>query len=357
MAGTQQGWRSLSSGGSGTGVQSVTGLSTDNTDPQNPVVNIEVDNTTITGAGTPASPLQSNPFPPMYYGSFSDYQQQVIVNPLNEQLIKISTQDLQNDVELTDRRARFRCSRTGSVLDVLAISSGTVSLGMIVVGGGWGTCLFDGQINGNVLTVSFVSSGTLTAGMYIQGTGATDCYISYDINGGGGTGDYYISVNQNVPTTTTFNGYDISITDFVTGTGGTGTYETSSTGNIPTTDCDARIPSIILFRKAGIYNFQFSAQFQNTDSVQNEANVWLRLNGVDVEGSSGFFSIIRSTLGVDGKVIACWNYFLNIRADGHYVELVFSVNNSAVTIQSYPVGSTPTHPITPSMLVTANRIG
>ena len=357
MAGTQQGWRSLSSGGGGTGVQSVTGLDTDNTDPQNPIVNISVDNNTITGAGTPASPLQSNPFPPMYYGSFSDYQQQVIVNPLNEQLIKISTQDLSNDIELIDRTARFICSRTGSVLDVLSISGGTVSLGMIVVGAGWGTCLFDGQINGNILTVSFVSSGTLTAGMYIvDNTGGTQCYISYDINGGGGTGDYYISVNQNVVTTTTFNGFDISITDFVTGTGGTGTYETSSTGNIPTTSCGARIPSIIEFRKAGLYNFQFSAQFQNTDSVQNEANIWLRLNDLDVEGSSGFFSIIRSTSGVDGKVIACWNYFLIIK-DGWYVELVFSVNNSLVTIQSYPVGSTPTHPITPSMLVTANRIG
>lgn len=38
-------------------VQSVTGLNTDNTDPQNPIVKISVDGTTITGLGTPASPL------------------------------------------------------------------------------------------------------------------------------------------------------------------------------------------------------------------------------------------------------------------------------------------------------------
>ena len=38
-------------------VQSVTGLNTDNTDPQNPIVRISVDGTTITGLGTPASPL------------------------------------------------------------------------------------------------------------------------------------------------------------------------------------------------------------------------------------------------------------------------------------------------------------
>ena len=44
-----------------TGVQSVTGLNTDNTDPANPVVQISVDGVTITGAGTPASPLVATP--------------------------------------------------------------------------------------------------------------------------------------------------------------------------------------------------------------------------------------------------------------------------------------------------------
>ncbi|WP_438964739.1 hypothetical protein, partial [Winogradskyella sp.] len=49
-------------GGSGGGgsVNSVTGLNTDNTDPTNPIVGISVDGSTITGAGTPASPLVAN---------------------------------------------------------------------------------------------------------------------------------------------------------------------------------------------------------------------------------------------------------------------------------------------------------
>ena len=41
------------------GVQSVTGLNTDNTDPLNPIVEISVDGVTITGDGTPANPLVS----------------------------------------------------------------------------------------------------------------------------------------------------------------------------------------------------------------------------------------------------------------------------------------------------------
>lgn len=39
------------------GVQTVTGLDTDNTDPANPIVNISVDGSSITGAGTPGDPL------------------------------------------------------------------------------------------------------------------------------------------------------------------------------------------------------------------------------------------------------------------------------------------------------------
>ena len=41
------------------GVQSVTGLNTNNTNPSNPIINIAVDGSSIIGAGTLASPLQS----------------------------------------------------------------------------------------------------------------------------------------------------------------------------------------------------------------------------------------------------------------------------------------------------------
>ena len=47
-------------GGSIPVVGSVTGLDTDNTDPQNPIVQIAVDGTTITGLGTLTSPLIAN---------------------------------------------------------------------------------------------------------------------------------------------------------------------------------------------------------------------------------------------------------------------------------------------------------
>ncbi len=51
----------VNTGGSGGGVQTVTGLDTDNADPENPIVKIAVDGVTITGEGTPADPLVAVP--------------------------------------------------------------------------------------------------------------------------------------------------------------------------------------------------------------------------------------------------------------------------------------------------------
>ena len=84
MAGSQQGWRIAGSIGGG-GVQSVSGLNTDNTDPSNPVVKISVDGTTITGDGTSSSPLQANYLPPTSYGLYAQTSLGAIVTGITQQ--------------------------------------------------------------------------------------------------------------------------------------------------------------------------------------------------------------------------------------------------------------------------------
>ena len=88
MANSQQGWR-VSIGTSGSGVQTVSGLNTDNTDPANPIVKISVDGTTITGDGTPANPLQANYIPATNFGLYSQIANSVPVTATTSELTLI----------------------------------------------------------------------------------------------------------------------------------------------------------------------------------------------------------------------------------------------------------------------------
>lgn len=112
----------------------------------------------------------------------------------------------------------------------------------------------------------------------------------------------------------------------------------------------------ITFANTGIYNLQFSSQFQNTDNAQHDVTIWLRLNGSDVAGSSGFISIpARKSAGAgnEGHLITGWNYVLSVVA-GQYYEIVWSTsNNTNVTMQFYAAGSPP--PSTASVIMTVTQ--
>ena len=102
---------------------------------------------------------------------------------------------------------------------------------------------------------------------------------------------------------------------------------------------------------AGIYNFQWSGQFQNTDTQLHDASIWIRKNGTDVVGSTGYISIPNKHGGDDGHGIYGWNFLFSLAAND-YIELWWSATNAAVSIQAYPVGTTPTRPTTSSLVAT-----
>jgi hypothetical protein len=110
-------------------------------------------------------------------------------------------------------------------------------------------------------------------------------------------------------------------------------------------------PSRFTVTNAGIYNFQWSGQFQNTDSQDHDVTVWIRKNGTDVVGSSGYLSVPSSHGGIDGHIIAGWNFLFQFAAND-YIELWWETDNAAVTIQAYPVGVSPTRPSTSSLVAT-----
>ena len=96
---------------------------------------------------------------------------------------------------------------------------------------------------------------------------------------------------------------------------------------------------------SGIYNLQWSGQFQNADNALHDISVWLRKNGAgpgsDIPGSRGVISVPArksATAGDEGKVIAGWNYFVELQA-GEFVEIWWDTDNALVTLQAYPADS------------------
>jgi len=113
--------------------------------------------------------------------------------------------------------------------------------------------------------------------------------------------------------------------------------------------------SEITVATAGIYNLQFSAQFQNTDTAFQDVYIWLKQNGADITGSTGFVSIPNRHAGTDGHTIVGWNYFLSMAAND-YVEMYWSVPTTDVSIQHLPASGTPTKPSTQSVVATMSFV-
>ena len=106
---------------------------------------------------------------------------------------------------------------------------------------------------------------------------------------------------------------------------------------------------------AGVYNLQFSTQFANTNSNVQDVYIWLRQNGTNIPGSTGFVSIPGSHGGTDGHLIIGWNYFVEMQASD-YVEIYWSVPNAAVSIQHLAASGSPTKPSTQSVVATLSFV-
>ena len=109
---------------------------------------------------------------------------------------------------------------------------------------------------------------------------------------------------------------------------------------------------------AGVYNLQFSTQFQNTDNQIQDISIWLRQNGTDVPGSTGLVSIPArksASAGEEAHEIIGWNYYVSMNA-GDYIQIYWSTTLASVTIQAYNASTGPTRPSTQSVVATLSFV-
>lgn len=107
-------------------------------------------------------------------------------------------------------------------------------------------------------------------------------------------------------------------------------------------------------RKA-TYNVQFSAMFSNPDGTAHAVSVWLTRNGTAVADSCTDLTVPAKHGNVHGKAVGAWNFFIDLNA-GDYVELYWSTPQATVIIEHQDARTTPTRPVTPSVILTVNEI-
>jgi hypothetical protein len=158
-------------------------------------------------------------------------------------------------------------------------------------------------------------------------------------------------------TATNFYGLRVPYGAFSSSASQTTTANTATLMTLNTTDFSNGVSiasSKITVAYAGIYNLQFSTQFQNTDNQIQDISIWLKQNGTDIVGSTGYVSIPArksASAGEEAHQITGWNYYVSLAAN-QYIEIYWSTTLASVTIQPYAAATVPVRPSTQSVVAT-----
>lgn len=108
----------------------------------------------------------------------------------------------------------------------------------------------------------------------------------------------------------------------------------------------------ITVNTAGVYNLQFSLQFENTNPSIADVWVWVRKNGTNVAGTASTWAVVSSHGGTNGYAIGACNFFVSSAA-GDYFELMVAADATGVNLEAYASSASPfSRPSIPSSVVT-----
>lgn len=196
-----------------------------------------------------------------------------------------------------------------------------------------------------VSTVGFLNAGTLLIGSelinYTGKTATTFTGITRGVYGSTNVAHnagVYVSEAQAVPSPTTSLPITMTNTD------------TSNQVSIDPLD-----NTKIVFDIAGYYNIQFSAQLLSFDNQIDNVTFWFRQNTNDIPNTAGIVSVPATHAGGPGAAIVSWNLVVAVDA-GDNIQLVMASNSGNTVAATYPPGTTPTTPASPSVILTATFV-
>ena len=194
-------------------------------------------------------------------------------------------------------------------------------------------------------TAGFASAGALLIGSeLIRYTGKTATTFTgitrsvYGSTGSSHSAGVYVSEAQAVPSPTTALAIPFDTTD------------TSNEVSLDPLD-----NTKVVFALAGYYNIQFSIQLVNATSSIDNVTLWFRQNTIDIPNTAGVVSVPSKHAGGIGAAIISWNLIVEVNA-GDNIQLMMHSNSGNTVAGTYPPGTAPVHPASPSVILTATFV-
>lgn len=116
---------------------------------------------------------------------------------------------------------------------------------------------------------------------------------------------------------------------------------------------DSADKSKVVFDTAGYYNIQFSLQMLSFDTAVDNVTIWFSKNGSNIDYSAGLGTIPgRINATTPATAIISWNIIIPVNA-GDYIQIYFASDTGNTLAVTYPPGTSPAHPTSPSVILTA----
>lgn len=126
--------------------------------------------------------------------------------------------------------------------------------------------------------------------------------------------------------------------------------QTSSSNGVALDPADK---SKVVFTTAGYYNIQFSVQLLSFDNAVDNVTLWFSKNGTNIDYSAGLGTIpARISATKPATAIISWNIIIPVNAND-YIQLYFASDSGNTVAVTYPPGTSPAHPTSPSVILTA----
>jgi hypothetical protein len=130
-------------------------------------------------------------------------------------------------------------------------------------------------------------------------------------------------------------------------------FDTTDTSN--EVALDPADTSKIVFDIPGYYNVQFSVQLVNATNSIDNVTFWFRKNTNDIPFTGGVVSVPSKHAGGIGAAIVSWNLVVDVNA-GDNIQLMMSTASGNTVAATYPPGTAPVRPASPSVILTATFV-